>query len=104
MARRCESIKRDRNTFSLIVCGCSDKDGGEHMTRAPTPLGQPDSASVTPAPQVCVVPLDNEENGLEFVWETFVDICRDMEDLLWDKARLSGYSPEEDIWEPSEKL
>lgn len=104
MAGPCESTKRDANIFFLLVDGCSEKVSGGYGTRAPTPRGQTDSASIIPGPQVRLVPLDGEEQGLEVVWEKFVDNCRDKEDQLWGKVRLWGYSPAEDTWETSEKL
>lgn len=84
--------------------GYSDKVSGDHVTRAPTPRGHPESASVVPWPQGRVVPLDHEELSLEFFWEAFVDNSRDEEDLLYVKVRWWGYSPEEDTWKSSETL
>lgn len=51
-----------------------------------------------------MIPLDHEDQGLEFVWEAFVDHTRDEEDLLWLRVRWWGYSEAEDTWEPAGKF
>lgn len=91
-----EILEKDPVSFSLLADCCADNESGDHITRTPTPTGQPDSASVMPVPQRRVVSLDHEERGLEFVWETLVHKCRDEEDMLCVKVRSWGYSPEGD--------
>lgn len=97
-------LRRDAHTFSILVGGYADKVSGDHVTRAPTPRDQPDSATRTFGPQGRVIPLDHEDQGLEFVWEAFVDHTRDEEDLLWLRVRWWGYSEAEDTWEPAGKF
>lgn len=76
-AGSCQNLKQDDMTFPLPVNGYSSKGREHHVTQAPTPRGQPDAAFVVPGPEGRLVPLDHEQHGLEFVWETFVYTCRD---------------------------
>lgn len=52
-----QSLKRHANAFSILADGYSEEFRGDHVTRAPTPCGNPDTASIMPRPQARVMLL-----------------------------------------------